>query len=323
MALVYGGQVQWTSTAFDFHPAHLAATSFTFAPLAFYAPGDFDYSLYNSFGTIHLKSVVTDQSQSITGGGLMNVAFGTGLTVDAFGHLTGGTVTVLSQFTSPVGTFIGSIIGVNIAASALNAVAATVSTADDYALIQQAFSGNDLVALSDLGDRFRSSTGIDLVFSNAGNDKVWLGAGNDACIAGTGQDFVSGDGNDDLLVGNQGNDTLLGGAGRDLIDGGRGNDLLTGGAGVDTFVFVPGDGSDTVTDYQHGVDIINIGAGPASFAGLSLLQVGADAEVRFGNVVFTLTNTQAIDLAPADFTFIANMSVNLLASFANVFDFKG
>ncbi|MDB5460799.1 MAG: cbhB, partial [Caulobacteraceae bacterium] len=62
---------------------------------------------------------------------------------------------------------------------------------------------------------------------------------------------ITGTTGNDNLVGTSGNDTISGGAGNDTITGGLGNDVLTGGTGADTFVFKPGFGHDTVTDFQH------------------------------------------------------------------------
>ncbi|MGV3551069.1 hypothetical protein [Rhizobium sp.] len=63
-------------------------------------------------------------------------------------------------------------------------------------------------------------------------------------------------GND--LVGNDGNNRLRGLDGTDVLHGGKGKDKLTGGAGSDTFVFVTGDGVDTITDFTPGEDFINL-----------------------------------------------------------------
>ncbi|MEM8577777.1 MAG: Hint domain-containing protein [Pseudomonadota bacterium] len=43
-----------------------------------------------------------------------------------------------------------------------------------------------------------------------------------------------------------------GSAGNDTLDGGAGDDALTGGGGDDTFVFAPGGGNDTITDFGTG-----------------------------------------------------------------------
>jgi Ca2+-binding RTX toxin-like protein len=78
-----------------------------------------------------------------------------------------------------------------------------------------------------------------------------MNGGDDVFTAGNGlanliQVTVDGGAGNDTITGGDGNDTLLGGDGNDVIAGGRGNDLLIGGAGDDTFIWNPGDGSDTV-----------------------------------------------------------------------------
>ncbi|WP_299723521.1 Hint domain-containing protein [uncultured Tateyamaria sp.] len=73
----------------------------------------------------------------------------------------------------------------------------------------------------------------------------------DARAATTGQ-TIDGAGGDDTIYGSQGGDTIDGGAGDDRLEGGTGDDLLTGGTGSDTFVYTPGDGDDTITDFNTG-----------------------------------------------------------------------
>jgi uncharacterized delta-60 repeat protein len=65
-------------------------------------------------------------------------------------------------------------------------------------------------------------------------------------------DRLVGDGNANLLSGGSGDDTLIGNGAKDTLIGGSGNDILTGGSGNDIFVFLPGFGNDTVTDFQVG-----------------------------------------------------------------------
>jgi Ca2+-binding RTX toxin-like protein len=60
--------------------------------------------------------------------------------------------------------------------------------------------------------------------------------------AGNGGETLDGKGGDDFLFGGNGSDRLI---------GGDGNDRLTGGNGQDTFVFGPGFGHDTITDFTH------------------------------------------------------------------------
>ena len=65
-----------------------------------------------------------------------------------------------------------------------------------------------------------------------------------------GDDQVTGSKYDDSLWGFNGNDVLRGGLGDDFLYGHAGNDTLTGGKGIDTFIFVAGNGHDTVTDFD-------------------------------------------------------------------------
>lgn len=75
---------------------------------------------------------------------------------------------------------------------------------------------------------------------------------------------------DDVLIGSRGNDTLEGGEGRDTITGGAGNDLISlngefynaraqGDGHVDTLIFRPGHGADTVLAFDTGLDILDVG----------------------------------------------------------------
>ncbi|MDR9402488.1 MAG: calcium-binding protein, partial [Halothece sp. Uz-M2-17] len=63
------------------------------------------------------------------------------------------------------------------------------------------------------------------------------------------------------LAGEAGNDTLTGGSGDDILTGGYGDDILTGGAGADRFTFSsPSEGMDTITDFEVGLDKIQLNA---------------------------------------------------------------
>jgi serralysin len=109
----------------------------------------------------------------------------------------------------------------------------------------------------------------------------------------------------EVLYGYGGNDALYGGGGDDLIVGGQGNDLLSGGADADTFVFHPGDGIDTVTDFVPGIDTISLKAfGITSMDSLTLTQSGNDAIIVFdahNQIVFE--NTTIFKFDPEDFVF--------------------
>ncbi len=77
-------------------------------------------------------------------------------------------------------------------------------------------------------------------------------------IGTDGRDRITGSARDDLLIGNGGMDWLDGGAGDDVLIAGTGEDRLTGGAGADTFVLTRDGVRNTITDFEHGRDIINL-----------------------------------------------------------------
>jgi Ca2+-binding RTX toxin-like protein len=135
---------------------------------------------------------------------------------------------------------------------------------------------------------------------------TWFTHPFDPDFGGTAENQTLTGGSDiDVLYGFGGDDVLSGGGGNDLIDGGTGNDTLTGGSGADTFVFHPGDGADTITDFTHGTDKIDLGSyGFANFAA-----VEAVMSQSFNNVVIAfdpdnhivLPNVMLTQLTAGDF----------------------
>lgn len=115
-----------------------------------------------------------------------------------------------------------------------------------------------------------------------------------------------GGGNDDL-EGGSGNDTLLGGTGRDILEGGSGNDILTGGAGVDFFEFERGDGRDRITDFQNGLDRIDLDDFSRAQVGQIIngaRQQGSDLVLTLdANTTITIEDIQRSQLDLGDFTF--------------------
>ena len=80
------------------------------------------------------------------------------------------------------------------------------------------------------------------------------GNGKDTLNGTAGNDRLDGGNGDDTLFGGAGNDLLLGGNGDDTLRGGLGNDILNGGSGSDRFVLASGEGTDTIQDFQNGID---------------------------------------------------------------------
>ena len=112
--------------------------------------------------------------------------------------------------------------------------------------------GDDSLVGGAGNDTLIGGTGQDILWGGTGSDSLEGGAGNDTLGGEAGDDFLDGGDGVDSIVGGAGADTLLGGAGNDTLEGGTGNDVLTGGAGNDLFVYRPGDGHDTITDFNVG-----------------------------------------------------------------------
>jgi hypothetical protein len=158
--------------------------------------------------------------------------------------------------------------------------------------------GNDYLVGGDGDDYLVGGNGNNSMSGEGGNDSIndgsgdgYLvgGAGNDGLFGGDGNDSLNGDGDDDYLVGGNGTNSLYGGDGNDSLNDGDGDGYLVGGAGADglygglgadqffsgpgsdwmvgsaggdTFVFLPGDGLDTITDFNVVEDRVNLGAMP-------------------------------------------------------------
>jgi Ca2+-binding RTX toxin-like protein len=132
----------------------------------------------------------------------------------------------------------------------------------------------------------------------------------------TGKKNINLTGNDSgsFLYGNAGSNRIKGDMGLDWITGGKGNDVLTGGDGVsagdiaDFFVFKPHSGKDVITDFQDGMDKINLQTytGIDDFSDLKghVKQSGDDLIVTLldGDQI-TLRDMDKINLSETDFTF--------------------
>ncbi|MCE3289593.1 MAG: hypothetical protein K0R83_1605, partial [Caulobacter sp.] len=119
-----------------------------------------------------------------------------------------------------------------------------------------------------------------------------------------GADTLNGLGGNDVLNGGSEADKLNGGEGDDVLIGGAGQDTLTGGTGADVFVFGPGDGANTITDFQDGVDLIDVSA----YGGYSsIVQMAGGAKVIFADGGYAiLTGIQAANITADDFIGLAS-----------------
>ncbi|MDY7020327.1 MAG: phytase, partial [Cyanobacteriota bacterium] len=178
---------------------------------------------------------------------------------------------------------------------------------DDNNLLNSG-SGNDTVA-GGLGD--------DLIYGSFGDDVLRGDAntrspggsegGDDTIFGGEGSDRIGGKGGNDQLFGDADDDQLWGDDGDDLLRGGLGNDTLTGddfsgGEGADTFILAVGEGTDTITDFEVGIDLIGLANG-LTFEQLSLTSQGQNTLVNFEEK--TLAILERVDsLSSTDFTLV-------------------
>ncbi|MGF1480835.1 MAG: nucleoside hydrolase [Cyanophyceae cyanobacterium] len=163
-----------------------------------------------------------------------------------------------------------------------------------------AAGGDDIVAGGLGDDNIEGGTGDDVLRGdlNSRSPQVNVPGGDDTIRGGEGSDRLGGKSGDDLLFGDAGDDTLFGDNGDDTINGGAGNDTLTGddfsgGTGADTFVLSLGEGTDTITDFGNGDDLIEV-LGTTDF---SAVQDGSDALIVSGEeTLAVLSGVNAADV---------------------------
>ena len=83
---------------------------------------------------------------------------------------------------------------------------------------------------------------------------------NSPASSGTNEKIIGSQTND-ILIGDNNTKILSGRRGRDIIDGGKNSEVLSGGAGKDTFVLEKREGTDTITDFKEGKDILALDGG--------------------------------------------------------------
>ncbi|NJO98394.1 MAG: CHRD domain-containing protein [Pleurocapsa sp. CRU_1_2] len=123
-------------------------------------------------------------------------------------------------------------------------------------------------------------------------------------IVGTAQaDELQGTSADEILQGLGGNDTLLGKQGNDWLTGGAGHDSLTGGEDSDRFLLTASQGTDTITDFQDGIDYLVLDGG-LTFGQLSITYSEANQSTQIGltdgGEVLAQINNVSADLITQD-----------------------
>ena len=154
----------------------------------------------------------------------------------------------------------------------------TIGTAASEGALQH--DGTNITDMGGGDDAVNGRGGVNIIDTGSGDDSsintspsseawdvVMGGSGDDFIIGpqrgflnargGSGRDIIIGGRNSDYIFGGDDDDLLLGGGGDDIIVGGKGDDIMGGGSGADTFVFGPGDGSDTIMDFEN-IDTLDI-----------------------------------------------------------------
>ncbi|MDH5798895.1 MAG: hypothetical protein OEZ19_10040, partial [Paracoccaceae bacterium] len=146
-------------------------------------------------------------------------------------------------------------------------------TLDNVAGLQMAAQGNDLHIFAASATE-PGLTHLALSLADLG-EHLTGGSGDDALI---------GTPLDDLLMGAAGNDQINGMAGDDILSDGEGADRLTGGSGHDTFLLTPDLQVDRITDFERGIDLIDLSRYPllhdASAIGVQSTSWGAILTLR-------------------------------------------
>ncbi|AFZ07458.1 Subtilisin [Oscillatoria nigro-viridis PCC 7112] len=167
-------------------------------------------------------------------------------------------------------------------------------------------NGDDILSGDSGNNVLMGMRGNDSLDGVLGNDTVFGGKGSDTILGSGGDDALFGNRGADILNGDDGNDILYGGKGDDLLNGGLGIDTLVGGMGVDKFLLSTNSGTDTITDFEVGKDLLVLGNG-LSFSQLAIAQDSGATLIRLaqtGEVLASLGGVSANSISAANFGLI-------------------
>ncbi|MGB3401469.1 MAG: spondin domain-containing protein [Microcoleaceae cyanobacterium] len=164
-------------------------------------------------------------------------------------------------------------------------------------------NGNDTVA-GGLGDDLIEGNNGDDVLRGDLNSRSPGGSngGDDTLLGGAGNDRLGGKGGNDQLFGEAGNDSLWGDVGDDLLDGGEGDDQLFGGPGADQFVLAAGNGTDSIEDFEVGVDLLFLDS--LTVEALNLTQNGSNVEISVLDTTEVLATVAGVDVNDLSASFV-------------------
>jgi Ca2+-binding RTX toxin-like protein len=167
-------------------------------------------------------------------------------------------------------------------------------------------NGDDILSGDSANNVLMGMRGNDALDGGLGNDTIFGGKGSDTLLGSSGDDALFAGRGADILNGDDGNDILYGGKGDDLLTGGLGIDTLIGGMGVDKFLLSTNSGTDTITDFEVGKDLLVLGNG-LSFSQLTIAQDSGATLIRFaqtGEILASITGVSASSISAENFGLI-------------------
>ncbi len=157
-----------------------------------------------------------------------------------------------------------------------------------------AFVANDAIQIVAASSREAGLTRLTYDVSQFGS--VELAPSDGSGAAGTGLD--------DQVIGSVAGETLFGLAGDDILVDGHGIDTLSGGPGADLFVFTADGQADMITDFELGVDRLDLSAFDFLYdvSQLSVAPTATGATLSFGTETLTLVTADQSPLAAQSLT---------------------
>ena len=157
----------------------------------------------------------------------------------------------------------------------------------------------------------------DLTYYTGGSDTVFDFGGDSLRVANhdasswVDSDFyfngIYGDEDSNFISGTTAAERIYGMGGNDYLQANGDGDILTGGDGYEYFTIGGGAGNDTITDFTHWDDRIDVYylAGVEDYADITLLQQGDDVQISFAGYAGTVTiwNSSVSNWSEADFVF--------------------
>jgi Ca2+-binding RTX toxin-like protein len=152
---------------------------------------------------------------------------------------------------------------------------------------------NGLLPDFDAPDGQVYTTGLtlsDLAGANVINGTI----AEDLIMGGAGNDSLSGFADDDFIIGGAGNDTL---------SDGFGNDVMSGGSGADVFVLSLDGASDRISDFETGIDRIDVSSwGISGFGDLAISSGSRDSTITYAGETLVVAFVGGSDsLGSSDF----------------------